>query len=358
MRTLQLLLIFITIILLSCTDTNKNNRSTDTFEGVIIVSHKTDNTIHIIERETGETLNILKTGIEPHEVAVSDDGKLAVVCNYGDRKIAGNTLSVYNLEHATLINTIDLGEHERPHGMQWIDGTKRMLVTAESTNSLLIVDIEKAKIIKAIGTEQPVSHMVAATPNYTRAFVPSISTGNVTVIDLQTNSIIDQVYSGEGAEGVAVSPCGEELWVTNRADNTLSVFNTKTLEKTHTLECGDFPIRIKFTPNGSKLLVSNAQSADVAIFNTKEKKLITKIQQTVPLPEETEEERFFADEFKDSSIPIGLVIPHNKTAYVANTNADLISEICLDKMEITRHFPTGKQPDGINYSPFLPKSPN
>lgn len=355
MRTLQLALILIITLLLSCSEKNKNDSSTDTFDGVIIVSHKTDNTIHIIERKTGETLHILKTGIEPHEVEVSDDGKLAVICNYGKGEVAENTLSVYDIENATLLKTIDLGEHKRPHGMQWIDGTKRMLVTAESTNNLLVVDVEKGEIAQTIGTEQPVSHMVASTPDFTRAFVPSIRTGNVTVIDLQTNSIIDQVYSGKGAEGAAVSPCGEELWVTNRADNSLTVFNTKTLEKIATLECGDFPIRIKFTPNGSKVLISNAQSAEVAIFNAKEKKLITEVKLTVPLPEETDDERFFADEFKDSSIPIGLVVPHNKTAYVANTNADLISEICLEKMEITRHFPTGKQPDGINFSQITPK---
>ena len=100
--------------------------------------------------------------------------------------------------------------------------------------------------------------------------------------------------------------------------------------------------------------MSNAQSGDVAVFDANTKTLLAKIKLTVPLPEEVDDERFFAKEFQGSSIPIGLVVPHNTTAYVANTNADLVSEIDLVKLEIIRHFPTGRQPDGINFSPLMP----
>ncbi|HDP54500.1 MAG TPA: hypothetical protein ENN24_02310 [Bacteroidetes bacterium] len=143
----------------------------------------------------------------------------------------------------------------------------------------------------------------------------------MTVIDLSTDGIIAQVYSGEDAEGAAVLPNGDELWVTNRAENTISVFNAKTLEMISKIDCGDFPIRIKFSPNGSRVLVSNAQSAEVAIIDASKKEPLAKVKLTVPIPDETDEDRFFASEFKDSSIPIGVVIPDNQWAYVANTNA-------------------------------------
>jgi DNA-binding beta-propeller fold protein YncE len=351
-------LIFIVLaaaLFFSCNQGVKKDSEGDKFDGTIIVAHKTDNTVHFIQRKTGKTLHVLETGIEPHEVEVSDDGEIAVVCNYGNREVAGNTLSVYDIKNAALLKTINLGEHTRPHGMHWITGTMKMLVTAESTNNLLVVDVEKGEIERVIGTEQTVSHMVAGNNDFSIAFVPSIRTGNVTVIDLLNDTIIAQIYSGKGPEGAAVSPNGKELWITNRADNTLTVFDTQSFELLATLVCGDFPIRIKFTPDGSKVLVSNAQSADVAVFDAPNKLLLAKIILSVPLPEETDDERFFAKEFKGSSIPIGLVVPHNKTAYVANTNADLVSEIDLVNFKITRHFPTGQQPDGINFSPFLPK---
>jgi YVTN family beta-propeller protein len=346
--------ILISTTLISCLGANRKFIEFDNLEGIIVVSHKSDNTIHLIERKTGETLYILETGIEPHEVEVSDNGMIAVVCNYGNREIPGYTLTVFDLVKAKLLKTIDLGEHTRPHGMQWIAGTQKMLVTAESTQNLLVVDIDKGIVERTIYTNQPVSHMVAALPDFSKAFVPSIRTGNVTVIDLQADTIIAQIYSGKGAEGAAVSPCGNELWVTNRSDNTLTIFNTNTLEVLSTVECGDFPIRIKFTPNGEMVLVSNAQSGDVAIFSTQDRLLLAKVKLTVPIPEEVDEGRFFAKDFQGSSIPIGLVVPNNFKAYVANTNADLVSEIDLINYEIVRHFTTGIQPDGLNFSKQMP----
>jgi len=340
-------------LLLSCSQGGKETIKDD-LHGVLVVAHKTDNTIHIIERRTGETLHVLETGVEPHEVEVSPDGAYAVVCNYGNREVAGNTLSVFDIKKASLTKTISLGEHTRPHGMQWIAGTNKMLVTAESTNNLLVVDVEKGEVERAIGTNQPVSHMVAASSDFSKAFVPSIRTGNVTVMCLHADTIIGQVYSGKGAEGAAVSPSGKELWVTNRSDNTITVFDTKSYEVTATVECGDFPIRIKFSPNGTMVLVSNAQSGDVAIFCAPSKTLLARVKLTVPIAEEPDSERFFAKDFKGSSIPIGLVVPSNSFAYVANTNADLVSEIDLVKFEIPRHFATGKQPDGLNFSPIMP----
>lgn len=320
--------------------------------GTIIVASKSGNDVYFICRQTGETLAILPTGLEPHEVEVSDDGRIAVVCNYGDRENPGNTLSVYDVKEAILVRTINLGEHTRPHGMQWIDGTNKMLVTTEGSRHLLIVDIAKGEIVKEMHTHQDVSHMVAATPDFKRAFVPGIRTGNVTVFDLETGELITQLYSGKGAEGIDITPDGTEVWVTNRSDNTISIFDTQSLARIATLECEDFPIRAKFTPDGSKYLVSNARSGTIAVFNAHEKSLITQVILTPPVPADTDEERYFA-EFTETSIPIGLVVPDNKTAYVANTRSDVVSVIDLETFEITGHLKAGKEPDGINWSPLL-----
>ncbi|MDV7398641.1 hypothetical protein RZS08_44965, partial [Arthrospira platensis SPKY1] len=88
--------------------------------GTIIVANKSGNDVYFIDRASGAVRTKLPTGLEPHEVEVSDDGRLAVVCNYGNREEPGNTLSVYEVEKASLLRTIDLGEHTRPHGMQWL----------------------------------------------------------------------------------------------------------------------------------------------------------------------------------------------------------------------------------------------
>lgn len=329
------------------------NQVESTFQGVLIVSNKSGNDVNFIDRVSGEVLAVLPTGIEPHEVEVSDDGTIAVVCNYGNREEPGNSLSVYDVASLSLITTIDLGRHTRPHGMQWINGTRHILVTAEGSQSLLVVDIESRKILMEIQTQEDVSHMVAATPDFKKAFVPSIRTGNLAVLNLETCKLTDHIYSGEGAEGIDVSPDGKEVWVTNRGENTITVFDAESLKKLATIPCADFPIRAKFTPDGSRFVVSNARSGDMAVFDVSSRQLIAKIKMRPPPPSATDQTRYFA-EFEGTSIPIGLVVPDNKTVYVANTRSDVVTRIDLEKLEITGHFAAGKEPDGIGFSAVKP----
>lgn len=322
--------------------------------GTLIVASKSGDDVYFIDRADGEVHQILPTGLEPHEVEVSQDGRLAVVTNYGDRESPGNTLSVYNVAQGQLLNTIDLEEHTRPHGMIWVEGTNNLLVTAEGSRNLLLVDVAQGKILQTFYTEEDVSHMVAATPCFTRAFVPSIRTGNVAVFDLETGELLDHVYSGEGAEGIDVHPDGQEVWVTNRAENTITVIDAWSLEKLASIPCADFPIRAKFTPDGSLFLVSNARSGDIGVFDWESREQIARIELTPPVPEGVDEERYFAD-FEDTSIPIGLVVPDNRWAYVANTRSDAVSIIDLKHMRIEGHFAAGQEPDGIHFSPLRPQ---
>ena len=343
------------LFLVSCGQQQATQEETQDLKGVIIVASKSGDDVYFIDRETGETLAVLPTGLEPHEVEVSDDGRLAVVCNYGNRENPGNTLSVYDVLKGEFHKTIDLGEHTRPHGMQWVAGTNNLLVTTEGSQSLIVVDIKEGAVVQVMDTGEEVSHMVAATPDFSRAFVPSIRTGNVAVFDLETGELIDHVYSGAGAEGIDVSPDGTEVWVTNRADNTITIFDTQTLEVLAQLPCEDFPIRAKFTPDGSRFLVSNARSGTIAVFDAVNKLHMTDIKLTPPVPADTDAERYFA-EFEGTSIPIGLVIPDNRFAYVANTRSDVVSIIDIEKLEIIGHFEAGREPDGINFSHLKPEN--
>ena len=348
---LLVLLLFLFGFIYSC-DMDSRSKEVEK-SGTLIVASKSGDDLYFIDRSNGEVLLILPTGREPHEVEVSSDGRLAVVTNYGDRSSPGNSLSVYDVKKGGLLKTIDLGAHTRPHGMVWIEGTDNLLVTAEGSRKLLKVDVALGEILQTFYTEEDVSHMVAATPCFKRAFVPSIRTGNVAVFDLETGELLAHVYSGEGAEGIDVHPDGQEVWVTNRAENTITVIDAWTLETLASIPCADFPIRAKFTPDGNLYLVSNARSGDIAVFDWETREQIASIKLTPPVPEGVDETRYFS-EFEGTSIPIGLVVPDNRWAYVANTRSDAVSIIDLKSMTIEGHLGAGQEPDGIHFSVLRP----
>jgi YVTN family beta-propeller protein len=65
------------------------------------------------------------------------------------------------------------------------------------------------------------------------------------------------------------------------------------------------------------------------------------------------DKRLFGDRFGASPTPIGIVIPPDgKHAYVANANADIVTVIDLTRWEISGRLSTGKEPEGLGWSPL------
>ena len=152
--------------------------------GTLLVLNKSDNTVSLIDLASRKVVATVPTGVGPHEVAVSPDGKIAVVANYG-AQTPGNSLTVINIPSKQVLKTIDLGEYRRPHGIVWLKGNE-IALTSEANKSLLVVDVISGKVSANAITDQNVSHMVVVSPKHNRAFVANIGSGSVTVIDLKT----------------------------------------------------------------------------------------------------------------------------------------------------------------------------
>lgn len=318
--------------------------------GTLLVLNKSDNTVSFIDLATRKTVATIPTGVGPHEVAVSPNGKIAVIANYG-AQTPGSTLTVIDIPAKKTLRTIDLGDYRRPHGIVWLKGDE-VVVTAEGNKALLVVDVNTAKVSAAVVTDQNVSHMVVVSPKHGRAFVANIGSGSVTVIDLKERKRIADIQTGAGAEGIDISPDESEVWVSNRAANTVSVIGTETLKVTATLESKDFPIRVKFTPGGKHVLVSNARSGDVAIFDAAGRKEIKRVSMEVKASEASSSSgRIFGNQFGQSPVPVGiLVAPGLGHAFVANTNADIVTVLDLRTWQIVDRLTAGKEPDGLGYS--------
>jgi YVTN family beta-propeller protein len=313
---------------------------------LLIVLNKSDNTASILDAKTGAARATVPVGKAPHEVEVLADGKTAAVSNYGTREEAGRTLTLIDIGRGTAIATIALPEGARPHGLKALsDG--RLLVTAEGLKELFVVDPKARRVATRILTARETSHMVAASPDAKRAYVANIGSGSVTVVDLAEGKVVKDIPTGEGAEGIAITPDGREVWVTNRGADTVSVLDTKTLAIAATLKVPQFPIRVKLTPDGKRALVSCARSGDVAVFDAASRKEIKRIaidREAIP----GSADRLFSDRFGKSPVPVGLLIaPDGKRAWVASTNADVVSAIDLEALTVVGRVTAGKEPDGL-----------
>jgi len=305
--------------------------------GTLLVLNKAANTVSLIDLARKKSVATLPTGEEPHEVAVSPDGKIAVVCNYGSSPTPGNTLTVIDVAARKSLRTVDLGKHVRPHGIAWLRGN-HVAVTTEGTKTLLTVDIESGKVISAIQTDQFGSHMVALAPAHDRAFVANIDSGSVSVIDLQQERRIANITTGDGTEGIAISPDQREVWAGNRDGNTLSIIDVASLEVVATLPSKSFPIRVKFTADGKNVLVANAESGAVAVWDAATRRELQRITMQEP---------------KSSKwgAPVGILVAAPLSqAFVATPNLDQVAVIDLKTWKVVDWLTTGDEPDGLGYS--------
>lgn len=318
----------------------------------LLVANKSEATVSLIDLPGGEVVATLPTGTGPHEIAVSPDGATAVVADYGGRE-PGSTLTVLDVPRARVLRTIDLGEHRRPHGIVFVDGS-RVAVTVEAAKALVVVDVASGEIVCAVATGQEVSHMVAVGAGGARAAVANIGSGSVTLIDLAAGEKVADVKTGAGAEGVAMSADGRWVWVSNREADTVTLVDFPAREVVATIPSADFPIRAELTPDGRHLLVTNAQSADLTVIDTAERAVARRVDLAFRV---SETQGSGADgrlmDFEGSSVPIGIEIaPDGRRAWIAHANADLVQVLDLETWKPVGAIRAGEEPDGMAYSPL------
>ncbi len=80
--------------------------------------------------------------------------------------------------------------------------------------------------------------------------------GDLSIIDLATNTVIATVPVGDFPQGVAVNPAGTAVYVANTGSSDFTVIDTATQTAT-TLPAGPFPVGVAIHPNGRYVYLAN-----------------------------------------------------------------------------------------------------
>lgn len=316
----------------------------------LLVGNKAAASVSLIDLDTGREVARAATDPGPHEIAVSADGTLAVVTNYGADK-PGNTLTVIEVEQGKSVGTIDLGEYTRPHGILFMPGNRRVLVTAEGAGVLLQVDVWQGVVEKAIATGQDTSHMLAYDPAGERAYVANIGSSSVSLINVAGGELLAFRSTGAGAEGIALANGGLTLWVTNRGEDTVSVLDARYLEERAKLQVPGFPIRAEVLPRrqGDRVLVTSARSGELTIIDPAG----PTVERTLPISLKARSGTVLGESFGASSVPIGIEVdPSGQRVWIAHAAADTVQELDTGSWKQTRLLETGDEPDAMAYSPL------
>jgi YVTN family beta-propeller protein len=232
--------------------------------GTLIVANQTGGSVSLIDLDTEVEIARVPIGPRvPHEIAVSPDGRFAVTGEYGGNDDPGRRVVVIDVVNARIKGYVDLGPVSRPHSFAFLPDGRRVVATMEQADRIALVDIEHLAVLKTFPTGGRQGHMVRVSPDGASAYVASRGgEGTLSVISLRESLPPVVIATGEGAEGLAVSPDGTEVWVVNRTAGTISVVNTGTLGVVATLPVRVGAGRAEFTAAGG-VLVPNGTSGAV-----------------------------------------------------------------------------------------------
>jgi len=158
--------------------------------GTVIVANMGDNTATLLDVASKRIVATLPTGNGAHEVAVSHDGRWAVVSNYGVRGAPGNSLTVIDVPAAVVARTIDLGEFRRPHGSAFLPGDSLFVVTSEVSKAIVLVNFKDGRVTASIPTNHPASHMLALTADGRRIYTSNVADGTVSELDVPERKFV------------------------------------------------------------------------------------------------------------------------------------------------------------------------
>lgn len=306
----------------------------------LLVSNQAADSVWRLSAQDGRKRGEYRTGDSPHEIAVSPDGRTAVVSNYGS-EVAGSSLSVLDLQRGRPTRTIDLGTHGAPHGLHFLDAD-RVAVTTEGSASLLLVDVDEGRITRAIDIGDGIGHMLAVSADRRIGYVSKLGRGTISRIDLVAGKVLLERPAGKGAEGIALRPDGLELWVANRDEGTVTVHDPDTLAVRRRMSSRGFPLRVAFTPDGRHACVVNARSAELQIFDARTRLALTRVKLT------REDMDIRDTALGRGALPIGITIdPVKPRAYVALSGGDRVAVVDTQKWKIVDYWVTGREPGAV-----------
>ncbi len=306
-------------------------------QGRLLVTQKGDTSLGIIDPVAGKVIaSVNEGGITGHEVIASPDGRLAYVPIYGNSGVGrpgtdGQNIVVIDIASQKVVGNLDFGHGVRPHMPSFGPKDGLLYVSTELDQSISVIDPKTLKVVGAIPTGQPQSHMFVLSHDGRRAYTANVGPGTVSVLDVPARKTLAIVPISGDTQRISIS--NDDRWVFT-ADQTkpqLAVIDTATNKVKSWVPLDGFGYGSFPTPDGRWLLIAIPGKDKVDVIDLKTMQPAPSIA-VCANPQET------------------LVRPDGNTAYVSCAGSSQVAEIDLATWKVTRLIATGKSTDGLAWA--------
>jgi YVTN family beta-propeller protein len=190
------------------------------------VSHGAGGRVSLVDLSNGRIRKVIETGGDAGKVRFRKDGKLLMVANRKERQLV-----MYSMEKDKVMVRLPLPV--RPDRFCFKQDGGQLFVSGEGLDALAIVYPYQTEVAGTIlAGHDPGFAAASATPDY--LFVTNPPSGDVTIIDIQTQKVMAVAATGKDPCFVAVTPGNEFALVLNRGSGNMAVLHIGTLAANRT----------------------------------------------------------------------------------------------------------------------------
>jgi DNA-binding beta-propeller fold protein YncE len=307
------------------------------FRGNVVVSVAGADRLTIIDLATGGQRSVPSGIDEPHELAVSPDGRWAVAADFGDYlgdyTFSGTELGVYELPSGRLVRRIGLGQYRGPHDVVFTAPT-RVAVTTQTTRHVVEVDITTGRVLGATETRAKGSHTLAVTADSRLAFTANQAEGSMSRLDLANRRFLSRHVVGRGeTEGIAATPDGREVWMGFGDMDALVVVDGPTGTVLDTIAGFDKPERMAMSADGRYAAITDFGCETVQVADVRTRRVVGPIAGL-------------------EGAGVAKILPDNRTAVILLLDERLVAMADLvTRRVVARHPLRGPRPDAAAWGP-------
>lgn len=312
----------------------------------LLVVTKQSHVLSIVDAKTLKVTAQVPIGEDPHEVVILPDNKTAYVSRFGEGTLS--TLAAVDLVSAKPLPDIDIAPLKGPHGFVLRGST--LWCTVDKAKALAALDLASNKVVDILGTGQDRTHMIWANADASKIIASNAVSGTLSVFDTRTDAPIlapgappapasytspgfkhTLVPTGRLAEGFAVSPDANEVWVGD-ADGKIHIIDLSTNAERESFDAGTLLAnRLAYTPDGKYVVVTQKRGKDLVVIDAKTHAVATRI----PI-----------EENGASGIQMQ---PDGKRVFIACPRDHFVAVVDLQKMKRIATIDAGREPDGLGW---------
>jgi YVTN family beta-propeller protein len=309
----------------------------DRHPDLLLVANKGDHTLSIVDTATGRQLAAVgESGETGHEVAASPDGRRAFVPVYGSAGVGqagtdGRLIDVIDLEKRAVVGTIDLGKGLRPHKPVFGPRNGLLYVTTELDDTVTIIDPVALKVLGSVPTGRSQSHMLAISSDGRRGYTANVSSGSVSVLDLDARTLVATIPVATMVQRISISTDDRWVFTADQTKLRLVVIDTATNAVAASIPLPGLGFGTTPTPDGKGLLVALPALRMVGLVDLAKMRVV----RTLEVPAAPQEI---------------LVRPDGAFAYVSCDASRQVAVVGLKDWKLERLIDVGPVDDGLAWA--------